>query len=316
LEAAGARELERHCGGCARCRGLAARHGVLAGWIKAGQAAPGPGPEAPEANERLSMERAALLARLPELTPRSPQRTLSGMAPGLAPGLALGAAPAALAVTAVLLCGFAGGWAVRARMAPGTAPAELAGRLGPAPIHLQIEDIQGALALNEVAIRYAAVRQEQLAAPLGDARVQQLLLQAIEQPTNAGMRIDAIHLLSQAGLQTHNPAAVQAAFLAALGNDPNPGVRLRAVMALAPMAAANQSGVLVALAQAAAADGNGGVRAQAVQDLAQSAAAAPLLRRLGSETRDPGLRLGCAAALQKLQAGVPAQWLAAGLGGN
>lgn len=296
LEPHAALELEQHCASCTRCAALAAHYRVLAGWLSAGRESAAP--EA-EAEERLLYQRATLLASLPEGSRSLLRSGRWGM-------------PAALASTAVvLLCGFAGGWAARARVLPAAA----ASAAGLTPAQLRVEGIEAPAAdAGLVTIQYVAVRQEKIAAPLNNQAVQQLLLQAVERPVNPGLRMDAIRLLSQPGVQSQNPMAVRTAFLTALRDDPNPGVRLRAVAALAPLVGADHPVVLTALADAAASDANDGVRAQAVHALAQTTAAAPLLRQLGSETTDPALRLSCAAALQRLRAGVPTQWLAASVG--
>ncbi|HVA64402.1 MAG TPA: hypothetical protein VNF74_11805 [Terriglobales bacterium] len=287
-------ELERHCRECPECaqqagltRGLAS----LMSRAREGQATD---------EERLPAQRAALLARLARLAPVRPPIMMGwGTVPQKMPQMGV-------ATAALLLCGFAGGWAARARLRPpaaGGSGTNDATRVA----QYQVEGIEAGAA--GVAIRYRVVRQGRLQGRLSDGDVQRLLLEAVEHPVNAGVRMDAMRLLGQAG----PTPAVEAALVAALREDPNPGVRLRALAALTPMVTAERTRLLGALALAAAEDGNAGVRTQAIQALGQTAAAAPLLRAIGDGTADTTERLSCAAALQRLGATVPPQWLSAGL---
>ncbi len=98
----------------------------------------------------------------------------------------------------------------------------------------------------------------------GEDAIRRLLLSAVRDPLDPGLRADAIEILRRA---PRSPE-VRDALLEALQHDPDPGVRLRALEGLQPYAEDPES--RQALARVLLADGNPGVRTRAVDLLASS----------------------------------------------
>ncbi|HWG38619.1 MAG TPA: hypothetical protein VN690_12970 [Terriglobales bacterium] len=274
-DAAAGAALDSHCAACAECAREGARIRALAALLTDARAG------AP--SESVSASSAWRLPPAPMLRRRT--------------------AWAIVALALALVTGFTAGWTSRAQSRASRATST-------APEQLQIEAIE-ASGMPDIGIRYSTVRQASLRAPVGAAQSQRLLLEAIQHPANAGMRIEAMRLLASLGRSARNPAALRQALLTALRDDPNPGVRLRALDGLQPWVAqpSPDAALLEALAQAARRDPNRGVQAQAVRVLAAAPNSAVLLRRLGDNAGDPSLRWSCAAALHQQGDPIPAEWL-------
>jgi|GEM_PF-4905893 len=280
LDGAAKAALDAHCAACAACAQEGARLRALATLLTEARAAESGAPA-----------RVAVAWRLPR-APRPLWR----------------AAWTAAALAVAVGAGFGGGWWVHASRAAAAAPGQL-----------QVESIE-ASGMPEIGVRYATLQQASLRAPVASLQAQRLLLEAIEHPANAGMRLEAMRLLAPLGTAVADAPALRRALIEALRDDPNPGVRLRALEGLQPWVAqpAPDPALVAALAQAAGRDPNPGVQAQAVSVLASAPGSAALLRRLGDETRDASVRWSCAAALHQQGDAIPADWLTASAasGGN
>jgi len=169
---------------------------------------------------------------------------------------------------ALLIVGFFGGVGTTYRIAMnrGGAP-EIAGN--PAPVAqptateasiVGIRDIVHEPGSDRVRIKYDTVVPQYVQAPLGDPRVQQLLLFAARNNTNSGLRMDSVDLLTQ----KHEDERVRELLMYALRNDSNPGVRLKALEGLGEYVKDDvrvRDAVLTALMS----DENPGVRTLAIQ---------------------------------------------------
>jgi len=112
---------------------------------------------------------------------------------------------------------------------------------------------------NEVTIKYDTVSPQELSGPMSDTRVQQLLLYAARNNSNAGVRMDSVNLLTQQPSNEH----VREALLYALRYDSNAGVRLKALDGLGPDVK-DDVRVRDAMLEALMADANPGVRIEAL----------------------------------------------------
>jgi HEAT repeat protein len=137
-------------------------------------------------------------------------------------------------------------------------------------------------------------RQRTISGGLDDRKIQSLLLEAVRDPNDSGLRSDSVELLTnsraQAGSQSND---VRDALLYSL-QDENTGVRLRAMAGLKPFVHDPQ--VRGALIQSLISDANAGVRGQAIEVLVQGAGETPdrqvigALQELMHREKDAGLR--------------------------
>jgi hypothetical protein len=102
-------------------------------------------------------------------------------------------------------------------------------------------------------------RQKTISGNLDDQRVRTLLLEAVRDPNNPGLRADSAALLSRRA----QSAEIREALAYLVGHDPNDGVRLNAMEGLKAFSADPQ--VRLALSQALLSDANPGVRTQAIE---------------------------------------------------
>ena len=115
---------------------------------------------------------------------------------------------------------------------------------------------------DRVSIKYDTVLTQEAEGSINDQRIQQLLLFAARNTYNSSVRMDSIDLLTQ------NPTdgSVREALIYALRYDSNPGVRLKAVGAVAPYVKGDVR-VRDAVLEALLHDSNSGVRTQALHAL-------------------------------------------------
>lgn len=104
-------------------------------------------------------------------------------------------------------------------------------------------------------------RQKTISGNLDDQRIRTLLLEAVRDPTNPGLREDSASLLSQRA----QSAEIRGALVYLIGHDPNDGVRLKAMKGLKSFS--NDPQVREALSRALLNDANPGVRTQAIDIL-------------------------------------------------
>lgn len=104
-------------------------------------------------------------------------------------------------------------------------------------------------------------RQKTISGNLDDQRIRTLLLEAVRDPSNPGLRADSVAQLSRRA----QSAEIRGALVWLVGHDQNDGVRLKAMEGLKAFATDPQ--VRNALSQALLHDANPGVRTQAIDML-------------------------------------------------
>ena len=146
-----------------------------------------------------------------------------------------------------------------------------------------------------VRITLDAERRVVLEGSFDDPRIREVLLYAVKNYDNPGIRRDTLEVLGQSG---NNPT-VREALLYALRRDPNPGVRLEAAQAL--QAVAWGADLRQALLDALREDQNPGVRVAAVNVLVEHADenVLPVLEQMAAGDPDTYVRLTCARALRE-----------------
>jgi len=211
----------------------------------------------------------------------------------------------ALAVgLSLLVCGFGLGWGLRPHAgmlvsgpaginSPTVAGQDLAG--------MQISgisDIASDPNTGGVKITLDAARRVTLEGALDDPRIRQVLVYALKDYSNPGIRRDTLDALRA---HTDQPQ-VRQALLYALAHDPNPGVRLEVLKAVEDMPGSDD--VDSALLHSLEHDVNTGVRVAAVDALtgprgrlSVDDSVAKTLRRLAEQDRNPYVRLKCASAV-------------------
>jgi hypothetical protein len=106
-------------------------------------------------------------------------------------------------------------------------------------------------------------RQRTITGSLDDQPVRALLLEAVRDPNNPGLRQDSVELLTRRA----QSAEIRGALVYLVVHDQNDGVRLKAMQGLQPFSADPE--VRGALSRALLSDGNPGVRTQAIDLLVQ-----------------------------------------------
>ena len=204
---------------------------------------------------------------------------------------------------AVLLVGFSLGWTLRQQAAPAVAPGGEAGAwMGADLSGLRINGISRVTPdpqTGAVHITLDAERRLSLEGSLDDPRIQQVLLYALKNYENPGIRHDTLEVL-----RTHsaNPT-VRESLLYALGNDPNDGVRLEALQAVRELAWSPE--VRGALLDSLRKDKNPGVRVAAVNVLLEHAdeEVLPTLEEVAARDTNLYVRLKCANAIRDMARG-------------
>ncbi|HZL57751.1 MAG TPA: HEAT repeat domain-containing protein [Bryobacteraceae bacterium] len=113
-------------------------------------------------------------------------------------------------------------------------------------------------ASGKIQISVDDVRRHLVVGSLQDPRIQDLLLAAVREESNPGVRVESIGVLKDSA----DSEQVRQALLYALTHDPNPGVRLKALEGLKRYA--GDQGVRSTLAMVLQKDDNPGVRVQAI----------------------------------------------------
>ena len=102
------------------------------------------------------------------------------------------------------------------------------------------------------------VQRHVVTGSLDDPHIQQLLLEAVREESNPGVRVESIGVLKN----NADSETVRHALIDAVSHDPNPGVRLKALEGLKPYA--GSADVRKMLANVLLKDDNAGVRVQAI----------------------------------------------------
>jgi HEAT repeat protein len=155
---------------------------------------------------------------------------------------------------------------------------------------------------GKVTVIYDGVERHTAEGSAQNPEIQRLLLNALQNPPNSGVRLDSIDAL-RAQVSDDD---VRQTMLWVLQHDPNPGVRLKALESLRASVRDNAS-VREAMVHALMNDSFPGVRAQAIDALTQAPPqdASRLLQQVARTTANANVRLRCAYALKQMQAPVP-----------
>jgi hypothetical protein len=111
---------------------------------------------------------------------------------------------------------------------------------------------------GKVQIAVDEVQRRMVTGTLGEPRIQQLLLDAVHEESNPGIRVESIGVLKNSA----DSEDVRRALIDAVSHDPNAGVRLKALEGLKPYA--GDPSVRKTLANVLLKDDNAGVRVQAI----------------------------------------------------
>ena len=135
---------------------------------------------------------------------------------------------------------------------------------------------------------------------LDDPRIRQLLVNAVKDYDNPGIRHDSLDVLRSNSEQP----SVRGAFLYAMQNDPDVGIRLDALQAAQEFAWTPE--VRQAFLNTLEKDKNPGVRVAAVDALTEHANSSilPALERLATSDPNRYVRLKSLSALRKLNGGL------------
>lgn len=201
----------------------------------------------------------------------------------------------------LLVFGFVGGWTLSSYRE------RISDKL-PATLRSSIADVNLANVSNISAIRpeanghllieFDTTRHATLRGAPDDPRIEQLLVVAARNYSNAGVRLDSIDLLKNRA----NDQAIREALVAALRTDQNPGVRLKALEALRGRSADEE--VKLALLDVLRGDDNPGMRIEAINQLSQlqDRSTVPLLQQLAAGDPNSYVRLRSASTLRQLKA--------------
>jgi len=205
---------------------------------------------------------------------------------------------------AVLLVGFSMGWAVRQQTAPLRSPraANINPWMGADLSGLRISGISRVTPdpqTGMVHITMDAERRLILEGSVDDPRIQQVLLYAVKNYENPGIRHDTLEVLRS---RSTDPA-IREALLYALRHDPNDGVRLEALQSIRELAWSPE--VRAAILEALQKDTNPGVRITAINVLLEHAdeAVMPALQEVAKRDSNPYVRMRCANAVRELSRG-------------
>ncbi len=184
-----------------------------------------------------------------------------------------------------------------ARLAPTTttAPAERG------PFATQVRYLQPD-ASGGVRIVLDETRERVMSGSLGEAPIQRLVLEAAQDASDPGLRLDSLDVLRPHG----ESPEVRKAFLQAVRSDPNPGVRLKAIEGLKPYGADPE--VRSTLANVLLTDDNVGIRTQAVDLLVEhrSRALVGILQQSIEHEHDSYIRERVQRVLAEMNASVEA----------
>jgi hypothetical protein len=226
--------------------------------------------------------------------PRSPESkpTLGQVFSAFWNSLGMGARPAgALALVAM---GF-----FAARLTPREAAGPNLASITGEPVQSTIRSVQPDTS-GRVQIALDETRRRMVTGHLSDGNIERLILAAVRDESNAGLRVESMELLKDRASSTE----VRDVLLAALRNDPNPGVRFKAMEALHGMA--SQPEVRRTLSYVLQNDQNPGLRIQAIDILTQQqdAELVGMFQQLVTKESNNYVRQRCQKALEEMNASV------------
>ncbi len=156
---------------------------------------------------------------------------------------------------------------------------------------------------GRVQIDVDETRRRAISGSVQDPEIQRLLLTALREESNAGVRVEALTVLKDG----KSDANVRRALLEAVVHDPNPGVRMRALDGLKRFEA--DAEIRKTLSQVLLTDANPGVRMQVIDfltsrkdDPQQGESIVGVLQKLVEKDDNSYVRQRCHRALQELNA--------------
>ncbi len=190
---------------------------------------------------------------------------------------------------AFLLVGFLSGWLAFGR---GTTPAvthqvpEGAAASARASVG-NLKSLRFDPSRDRVSLNYDMLQRSSFEGRVDDPEIRRMLIDTLNNSSNAGLRLDAIDLL---GAQVAD-FEVRQALMRALRNDQNPGARLKALAAL-DVRASSDSEVRSVVTDALLRDDNLGIRIRAIDSLARAGdpTLAPVMRRLARDDSNSYIR--------------------------
>jgi hypothetical protein len=153
---------------------------------------------------------------------------------------------------------------------------------------------------GSVRIAVDEVQRRMVTGSLEEPRIQQLLLDAVREESNPGLRVESIGMLGNRA----DSEEVRRALIDAVSHDPNAGVRLKALEGLKPYA--GDVAVRKTLANVLLKDDNAGVRVQAIDLLTahHDDSIVGVLQDVMQKEDDGYIRTRCRNLLQAMKASV------------
>lgn len=207
-----------------------------------------------------------------------------------------------VAAAALVLLGFAG-----ARLMPNVAP-YFGGNIVAGANQAGFERVSDVEPQGDGSVRVVVdqTQQKTITGSMDDQRIRTLLLDAVRDPNNPGLRADSVDLLTRRA----QSAEIRGALVYLVVHDQNDGVRLKAMEGLRPFV--SEPDVRNALSSALLSDANPGVRTRAIDMLIQSPngdslanvdrATIGILQQSMSQEKVPSVRQRCENALQLMNA--------------
>jgi hypothetical protein len=155
-------------------------------------------------------------------------------------------------------------------------------------------------ASGKIQIAVDEVQRRVVSGSLADPRIQELLLSAVREESNPGVRVESIGVLKNSA----DSEEVRHALIDAVSRDPNAGVRLKALEGLKQYA--GDAGVRKTLANVLLKDDNAGVRLQAIDLLTahHDDSIVGVLQDVMQKEDDKYIRTRCRNLLQTMRASV------------
>jgi hypothetical protein len=153
---------------------------------------------------------------------------------------------------------------------------------------------------GRVQIGVDETRRRMISGRLDDEKIQRLLLAAVKDESNPGVRVESMEILKSRPISPE----VRSALFGAVLHDPNPGVRLKALEGLKSFASDVQTRKV--LSQVLLTDDNPGLRIQAIDLLVgqRDDSIVGVLQNLVSKEENNYVRMRCRNALQEMNASV------------
>ncbi len=206
----------------------------------------------------------------------------------------------ALSAAMLVLFGVLLGWKVTPKWAikPGPAGTPVVGQTELIPDDFQISGINSVATdpnSGRVVVSYDAARRVTLDGTPEDPAIQRVLLFAVRNYENSGVRLESVDALRRSA----DDVLIRRALIPALLNDKNPGVRLRALDGLKKYV--HEPVVRDALLAALSRDSNPGVRVECINALTEfpDSQVITVLRGLAQKDRNSYIRMKSAAALEQ-----------------